>query len=200
MQAFTILSSHYIVLPIDNIDTDQIIPAQFLKGTDKQGLGKHLFHHWRYDENGQIRPDFILNQPRAKEAQILVTGDNFGCGSSREHAPWALMDFGFRAVVSSRFADIFRNNALKNGLLPVQIDKAEVDQLLNSDAAGKLTIDLPQQIIVLPQGRILHFPIEPFYKTCLLQGIDTLGYLLKFEKEIAAFEQRNPSEIDTRKL
>ncbi len=197
MEPFTILTSHYVVLPIDNIDTDQIIPAQFLKGTDKKGLGKYLFYHWRYDENGQIRPDFILNHPKSKGAQILVTGDNFGCGSSREHAPWALVDFGFRAVVSTRFADIFRNNALKNGLLPVQIEAAELKKLLTGSPVGTLTIDLYQQTIKLPDERLVPFPIEPFYKTCLLQGLDTLGYILKFSQEISEFERRNPPRMVT---
>ncbi|MBN2356591.1 3-isopropylmalate dehydratase small subunit [candidate division KSB1 bacterium] len=198
MEPFTVLQSTCVVLPVDNIDTDQIIPARYLKGTDKQGLGQHLFQDWRYDEKGRPKADFILNQPQARYAKILVAGDNFGCGSSREHAPWALVDFGFRAVVSSGFADIFRNNALKNGLLPVQIPQQELKNLYALPGGGILTIHLTEQSLILPDGHSLPFAIESFYKTCLLQGLDTLGYLFKYEKEIAAYEHAKPARVNTR--
>lgn len=197
MEPFIELQSTYIAIAVDNIDTDQIIPARFLKVTDKKGIGDHLFYDWRYDEMGHPRPEFILNQQQARQARIFVAGDNFGCGSSREHAPWALADFGFRAVISSRFADIFRNNALKNGLLPVEIPAPELKKLLDAPAGGILTIDLAAQILGLPNGLSLSFGIEPFYKICLLEGIDELGYLLKHEKEISMFEDQNPSFIST---
>jgi 3-isopropylmalate/(R)-2-methylmalate dehydratase small subunit len=192
MNQFTILTSHVVVLLVNNIDTDQIIPARFLKVTDKTGLGANLFADWRYLLDGNPNPDFILNRPESQSAQILLAGNNFGCGSSREHAPWALLDYGFRAVISTSFADIFHNNALKNGLLPVVID-AEWHQVLielfkPSPGLG-LTIDLASQVLTLPDGRAVGFPIDQFSKTCLLKGIDELHYLLGMEKQIAAYEQ-----------
>jgi 3-isopropylmalate/(R)-2-methylmalate dehydratase small subunit len=190
MTQFTRLTSRVVALPVDNIDTDQIIPARFLKVTDKAGLGAHLFADWRYNPDGSPRPDFILNRPEAQGAQILLVGDNFGCGSSREHAPWALTGFGFRAIISTSFADIFRNNALKNGLLPVIVD-AETHRALFDLVAEiptvELTIDLAEQTLSF-LNKSVTFPIDPFSKTCLLNGMDELGYLLTFERQIAAYE------------
>lgn len=192
MNPFTILTSPVVVLLVDNIDTDQIIPARFLKVTDKTGLGANLFADWRYLPDGRPNPDFILTRSESQNAQILLAGNNFGCGSSREHAPWALYDFGFRAVISTSFADIFHNNALKNGLLPVVID-AEWHQalieLFKPSPGLRLTIDLASQVLTLPDGRAVGFPIDQFSKTCLLKGIDELHYLLGMEKQIAAYEQ-----------
>jgi len=179
-----------ISLPVNDIDTDQIIPARFLKATDKNGMGDNLFADWRYQADGSPKADFILNKPEAAGCQILLAGDNFGCGSSREHAPWALTGYGFRAVISTSFADIFRNNALKNGLLPIVVDEETHKLLLDlaDEAPGaELTIDLASQTLSYPGGDIT-FPIDPFNKTCLLNGVDELGYILGFEKEIAEFE------------
>jgi 3-isopropylmalate/(R)-2-methylmalate dehydratase small subunit len=193
MAQFTTLRSRAVVLPVNDIDTDQIIPARFLKVTDKNGLGKSLFSDWRYAADGSPKADFVLNQPSAQGAAILVAGDNFGCGSSREHAPWALAGFGFRAVISTSFADIFKSNALKNGLLPVQVDAsthADVLSLLDREPAAELAIDLAAQALSLPGGRSVRFPIDAFSKSCLLDGVDELGYILRFEPQIAAYEQR----------
>lgn len=192
MVQFMVLTSRVVALPVNDIDTDQIIPARFLKATDKQGMGDHLFADWRYDAHGSPQPDFVLNMPRSKGAQILLTGDDFGCGSSREHAPWALTGFGFRAVISTSFADIFRTNALKNGLLPVIVD-AETHKLLFELVEElpnvELTINLDSQTLRFPGGTA-NFPIDSFNKTCLLNDVDELGYILGFEKEITAFENR----------
>ena len=193
MARFTTLTSRVLVLPVNDIDTDQIIPARFLKTTDKAGLGSSLFADWRYGPDGAPRQDFPLNAPRAQGAQVLVAGDNFGCGSSREHAPWALTGFGFRAVVSTSFADIFRNNALKNGLVPVAIDAAAHASLLaqlSRDPEAELTVDLAAQTLRLPDGSTVRFPIDPFARTCLLEGVDELGYILRFEPRIAEHERR----------
>jgi 3-isopropylmalate/(R)-2-methylmalate dehydratase small subunit len=192
MIAFTTLTSALIPLPYKDVDTDQIIPARYLKVTDKAGLAEGLFTGWRYRPNGSPDPNFPLNQPLYQGCQILLAGDNFGCGSSREHAPWALIGWGIRAVVSTSFADIFHNNALKNGLLPVMVDKSTHQQLFSlvqEDPASQITIDLAAQTLVLPDGRRVTFPIDPFSKTCLLDGLDQLGYLLKFEEAIAAYER-----------
>jgi len=200
MNPITSFSSRIVPLPIDNIDTDQIIPARFLKTTDKSGLGKNLFCDWRYDAAGNPRPDFILNQPRAAGAAILLAGDNFGCGSSREHAPWALLGFGFRAIISTSFADIFRNNCLKNGLLPIVVDAAthaELLEITRSNPAAEVHVDLAHQSVRLPSGRTVEFPIDSFSKHCLLNGIDQLGYLLQKEALIAAYEQAYPPRITT---
>lgn len=197
MQPFTRLTSSFVVLAINDIDTDQIMPARFLKVTDKKGLGKKLFCDWRYDDQGQAKTDFVLNQPQAGQARILVAGDNFGCGSSREHAPWALVDFGFRAVISTRFADIFRNNSLKNGLLPVVVDNAILQRLFKLPDSSSLTIDLASQQVTLPDGSITTFPIDTFNKTCLLAGVDTLGYLLKQESFVAQFEKTHAPRVCT---
>jgi 3-isopropylmalate/(R)-2-methylmalate dehydratase small subunit len=200
MEPFVILHSTMIALPVDNIDTDQIIPARFLKTTSKTGLGKSLFADWRYQADGAPKPDFPLNTPDAQVAKILLAGDNFGCGSSREHAPWALTDFGFSAVISTSFADIFRNNALKNGLLPVIVD-AETHRVLFSlveeEPDATVTISLDSQALVLPDGHSVHFPIDSFSRTCLLEGIDQMGYLLKHEDQIDAYEETHPARVDT---
>ncbi len=193
MAQFTTLRSHAVLLPVNDVDTDQIIPARFLKVTDKAGLGASLFADWRYAADGSPRPDFVLNQPGAKQAAILVAGANFGCGSSREHAPWALVGFGFRAVVATSFADIFRNNALKNGLLPVVVDAAAhaaVVERVRREPEASFTIDLEKQTLALPEGRTIAFAVEPFARSCLLNGVDELGYILRFEPEITAFERR----------
>ena len=193
MATFTTLTSRVVVLPVNDIDTDQIIPARFLKTTDKNGLGKSLFADWRYEADGSPKKDFPLNAPSAAGAQVLLAGDNFGCGSSREHAPWALTGFGLRAVVSTSFADIFKNNATKNGLLPVTVDAASHGELLaalQKDPAATVAIDLKAQTITLPGGKAVKFPVDPFVRTCLLEGVDELGYILKFEPQIAAWEAR----------
>ncbi len=200
MEPITTFSGTCVALPIENIDTDQIIPARFLKATDKQGMGDNLFADWRYDANGQPNPDFPLNRPEAKGAQILVGGHNFGCGSSREHAPWALQGFGFRAVISTYFADIFRNNALKVGLLPIVVDPETHYQLVSmveEDPTTPVTIDLEAQQVRLPDGQAISFPIDPFAKHCLVNGVDQLGFLQSQEAEIAAFEQQYGARINT---
>jgi 3-isopropylmalate/(R)-2-methylmalate dehydratase small subunit len=194
MARFTTLSSPLIPLVRNDIDTDQIIPARFLKVTDKVGLGKNLFADWRYEADGSPKADFILNQPEQQGRSILLAGDNFGCGSSREHAPWALIGWGIRAVVALGFADIFKSNALKNGLLPVQPDDANFYQalaeLIESTPNTVVTIDLASQSISLPDGRQSHFPVDAFSKTCLLNDLDELGYLLRFESNITQFERK----------
>lgn len=192
MNAFTTLTSPVVCLPVDNVDTDQIIPARFLKTTDKSGLGASLFADWRYRQDGSPEPDFVLNRPESQGAQILLTGDNFGCGSSREHAPWALLGYGFRAVISTAFADIFYNNALKNGLLPVTIDPQahrRLLELLASAPQAELSIDLAMQKVTLPDGSEIEFQIDAFARTCLLNGVDELGYLLGLEDKILAYEK-----------
>lgn len=191
MQPIQRFSARAVVLPIDNIDTDQIIPARFLKVTDKSGLGDALFADWRYDASRKPRPDFPLNQATAEGAEILVTGYNFGCGSSREHAPWALLAGGFRAVISTRFADIFRNNALGNGLLPIVLTESMHERLCELIAAApgaRVTVDLATQTLTMPDGSMVDFPIEPFDKHCLLRGLDRLGFLLAAEEDIARYE------------
>jgi 3-isopropylmalate/(R)-2-methylmalate dehydratase small subunit len=192
MAHFTTLTARVAPLPANDVDTDQIIPARFLKATDKVGMADNLFADWRYNPDGSPKADFVLNQSQYKGAQILLAGDNFGCGSSREHAPWALTGYGFRAVISTSFADIFRNNALKNGLLPIIVD-ADTHKMLfdfiEEVPTAELTVDLESQTLSFPNGSV-NFPIDPFSKTCLLNGVDELGYILGFEKEIAAFEQR----------
>ncbi len=193
MAQFTTLRSRAVLLPVNDVDTDQIIPARFLKVTDKAGLGQALFADWRYQADGSPRPEFVLNQKRSQAAAILVAGDNFGCGSSREHAPWALTGFGFRAVIATSFADIFRSNALKNGLLPVVVSPEVHEELLRrleQEPQAELAIDLAAQSLTLPGGRTVSFPIDPFSRTCLLQGVDELGYLLRFESQVADFERR----------
>jgi 3-isopropylmalate/(R)-2-methylmalate dehydratase small subunit len=188
MQAFTSITSRTVVLPRSDIDTDQIIPARFLRTTSREGLGKQLFADWRYLPDGSANPQFVLNQPQAQGCQILVAERNFGCGSSREHAPWALLDHGIRAVVSTEFADIFRSNSLKNGLVPVIVDNDTLQWLL-AHPGVEVTVDLNRSALLLPEGRQAPFPIEPFARYCLMQGVDQLGYLLSKGAQISAFEQ-----------
>jgi 3-isopropylmalate/(R)-2-methylmalate dehydratase small subunit len=178
-------------MPQSDIDTDQILPARFLTTTTKLGLGKALFADWRYDGTGAPRPDFPLNRPEAVGRAILVAGNNFGCGSSREHAPWALVDFGIRAVISTEIADIFRNNALKNGLLPIIVDTAAHRWLLDNPGA-ELTVDLAERIVRMPDGNTVPFPIDGFSRHCLLNGVDELGYLLQQSEAITQFERTRP--------
>lgn len=193
MNKFTALASQVVALAAENVDTDQIIPARFLKVTDKSGLGDNLFADWRYNADGTPKADFILNDPGMKGRQILLAGDNFGCGSSREHAPWALTGYGFRAVISTSFADIFRNNSLKNGLLPITVDRETHRQLFSlagEDPEMRLSVDLAAQTITLPDGRKVSFPLDAFSKTCLLNGVDEIGYVLGMVDKIRAFESR----------
>lgn len=200
MEKFTAFESWVAVLPVDNIDTDQIIPARFLKTTSKEGLGDQLFYDWRYDADGNPRPDFVINRAPGNRAQVLLAGDNFGCGSSREHAPWALTQFGFRAVISTSFADIFKGNALKNALLPIVVPAeihARLLKTLEADPLARVRVDLASQTLTLPDGTAVEFPVDPFAKTCLLEGIDELGFLLKHEAEIAAYERTHPAPVDT---
>ena len=189
---FERLTSRLVPLPSENVDTDQIFPARFLKTTIKAGMGKFLFYDWRYDAAGQPKPEFILNKPEYLGVAVLLAGNNFGCGSSREHAPWALTDFGFRAVISTSFADIFRSNALKNGLLPVLVEKPvhrRLFEMVGADPGVQVTIDLASQSLLLPDGTSVEFPIDPFSKKCLLEGVDDLGYLLAQADHIARYEQ-----------
>ena len=195
MTKFTPFSSRLVPVAIDNIDTDQIIPARFLKTISKDGLGDQLFYDWRYDAEGKPKPDFILNTPAAKVSKILLAGDNFGCGSSREHAPWALTQYGFRAVISTSFADIFRGNSLKNSLLPIVVPR-EVHSALFADPNAEVSVDLASQTLTLPGGRAVEFPVDSFAKHCLLEGIDELGYILQQEPAIAAFEAAHPAPIN----
>ncbi|HEV2691167.1 MAG TPA: 3-isopropylmalate dehydratase small subunit [Bryobacteraceae bacterium] len=196
MNKFTPFESRLVALPIDNIDTDQIIPARFLKTISKDGLGDQLFYDWRYDTEGKPKPEFILNTPDAKAAQILLAGDNFGCGSSREHAPWALTQYGFRAVISTSFADIFRGNSLKNSLLPIVVPRAVHAELFRNPQAS-VRVDLASLTVTLPGGRTVEFPVDPFAKHCMLEGIDELGYILQQDTAIAAFEAAHPAPINT---
>jgi 3-isopropylmalate/(R)-2-methylmalate dehydratase small subunit len=189
MDAIKVIRSRTAVLPLENIDTDQIIPARFLRATTRAGFGKNLFADWRYDEKGAPRADFLLNQPQSQGCQILVAGRNFGCGSSREHAPWALTDYGFKAVISTEFADIFRSNALKNGLVPVLVDEA-TSQWLLSNPGAEITVDLDSTRLALPNGTRVAFPLEPFARYCLMNGVDELGFLLSNLPRIDAYEKR----------
>jgi 3-isopropylmalate/(R)-2-methylmalate dehydratase small subunit len=182
------IRSRTVVLPAPDVDTDQIIPARFLTTTSRDGLGRALFADWRFDANGRPRPEFALNRPEAGGCEILVSGRNFGCGSSREHAPWALRDFGIRAVISTSIADIFSSNALKNGLLPVRVDAATHTWLL-ANPGVEVEIDLESRTLTLPDGKRVPFPIEPFARFCLLNGVDQLGYLLSQRPAIDAFEE-----------
>ncbi len=189
MQAIKTIRSRTVVMPSTNIDTDQIVPARFLTTTTKLGLGKQLFADWRYDASGNPKPDFILNKPEAKGCRILVAGRNIGCGSSRAHAPWALMDYGFQAVISTEIADIFRNNSLKNGLLPVIVDE-QTHQWLLANPGAEIEVDLENSVVRLPDGRAVKFPIDAFPRYCLLNGVDELGFLLSKDAAIAAYEAR----------
>ena len=201
MEKLSHIQGTIVSIPVNDIDTDQIIPARFLKVTDKEGLGKAAFCDWRYGEDGETpNPDFILNKAEYQGASVLVAGDNFGCGSSREHAPWALLGAGFKAVVSTDFADIFRNNALKNGLLPIAVDADTQQQLFSlaeEDPSTAVQVDVEAQTLTLPDGREVGFPLDGFSKYCLLNGVDQLGYLLALDDEVREFESRNPQRVVT---
>ncbi|GAB4545726.1 MAG: 3-isopropylmalate dehydratase small subunit [Anaerolineae bacterium] len=200
MEPIRPFTSKIVALPVENVDTDQIIPARFLKTTSSEGLGAALFSDWRYHADGSPKPDFILNQPQTQGASVLVAGNNFGSGSSREHAVWALKGYGFKAVISTYFADIFRNNALKNGLLPIQVDQDTYRQLVSlaqEDPATQIHVDLEAQTITLPDGRTVTFPIDGFARRCLLDGVDQMGYLLNLDAQIAAYEAANPARVNT---
>jgi len=194
------IQSTVAVLPNDNIDTDQIIPARFLKTISKEGLGDQLFCDWRYNSDGSPKSDFVLNTPAAKASKVLLAGDNFGCGSSREHAPWALTQYGLQAVLSTSFADIFKQNSLKNRLLPIVMPKdahAALFAALEKDPALQVTIDLPTQTLSWPGGPAVEFPIDAFAKDCLLEGVDEIGYVLKQDAAIAAFEAQRSISLNT---
>jgi 3-isopropylmalate/(R)-2-methylmalate dehydratase small subunit len=197
MDKFTVLTGVAAPLPIRNVDTDMIIPKQFLKTIKRTGLGKSLFYEMRYDNaTGNEVPDFVLNKPQYRKATILVTGDNFGCGSSREHAPWALLDFGIRCVIATDFADIFYNNCFQNGILPIRLPQEDVDKLMddaNRGANATLTVDLEKQEIRGPDGGVVKFDIDPFRKHCLLNGLDNIGLTLEKGKSIASFENATAS-------
>ncbi len=201
MEKLSHIQGSIVSIPVNDIDTDQIIPARFLKVTDKAGLGKAAFCDWRYLEDGETpNPDFILNNPDYAGASVLVAGDNFGCGSSREHAPWALLGAGFKAVISTDFADIFRNNALKNGLLPVVVDADTQQQLFSlaeEDPSTRVSVDVEAQTLTLPDGRAVSFPLDGFSKYCLLNGVDQLGYLLALDEEVQEFEANNRQRVIT---
>jgi 3-isopropylmalate/(R)-2-methylmalate dehydratase small subunit len=200
MEKFTTFTSRLAPLGIDNVDTDQIIPARFLKTISKEGLDENLFCDWRYDAQGQPNPDFILNKPEGHAAEVLLVGDNFGCGSSREHAPWALTQYGFRAVISTSFADIFRGNSLKNSLLPIVVSPDVHKALfaaIEKDPASTVTVDLAEQKLTLPDGSSVTFAVDDFAKYCMLEGVDELGYILQQEQAIAAFEAKRPLTVNT---
>jgi len=189
MKAIQTITSRTVVLPSSNIDTDQIIPARFLTTTTREGLGRSLFADWRYDVQGTPKADFVLNRPEAQGCHILVAGNNFGCGSSREHAPWALLDYGLQAVISTEIADIFRSNSLKNGFLPVVVDQATSDWLLTNPGA-EVTINVAETTLALPNGTRVKFPLEAFSRYCLLNGVDELGFLLDRRAQIEAYERQ----------
>jgi 3-isopropylmalate/(R)-2-methylmalate dehydratase small subunit len=191
MQPVTRIESRTVVLPMSDIDTDQIIPARFLTTTSRDGLGQRLFHDWRYSEDGTPREDFVLNTREARNCRVLVAGRNFGCGSSREHAPWALLDYGFLAVISSEIADIFRSNSLKNGLLPIMVGEESHRWLLDNPGAN-VEVDVAASTLSLPNGAIVDYPIDAFARYCLLEGLDQLGYLLKHDDAIRRFEETRP--------
>jgi 3-isopropylmalate/(R)-2-methylmalate dehydratase small subunit len=200
-EPFTTVVSRVVPLPAENVDTDQIVPARFLKMTDKAGLAEALFHDWRFTEESALRePPFVLDQPGMAGRQILLAGDNFGAGSSREHAPWALTAWGIRAIISTSFADIFRANSLKNGLLPIVVDAAthrRLFELLATDPDAVLTVDLAEQGVLLPDGSTIEFEIDPFARTMLLAGTDEIGYLLSKLPAIEAYEATHPPRVDT---
>jgi 3-isopropylmalate/(R)-2-methylmalate dehydratase small subunit len=193
MDKFTTLTGVAAPLPMINVDTDAIIPKQFLKTILRTGLGQHLLYELRYDEQGKEKPDFVLNKPAYRKAQILVTGENFGCGSSREHAPWALLDFGIRCVIAPSFADIFYNNCFQNGILPIKLPQEDVDKLMDDASRGAnavISIDLESQEIRGPDGGMIKFEIDPFRKRCLLEGLDGIGLTLESEKAIGEYEAK----------
>jgi 3-isopropylmalate/(R)-2-methylmalate dehydratase small subunit len=199
---YRLFTSAVIPLPAENVDTDQIVPARYLKVTDKDGLAEALFHDWRFAEDGTLRePPFVIDRPEMAGRAILLAGDNFGAGSSREHAPWALVSFGIRAVVSTSFADIFRSNALKNGLLPIVVEEErhrQLFELVDSEPDAELTVDLEAQVVHLPGDEDLPFDVDPFARTMLLAGTDEIGYLLARTAAIDEWEARHPARIDTR--
>ncbi len=197
MDKFTAFTSPMVKMGIDNIDTDQIIPARFLKTISKEGLGDSLFCDWRYNADGTPKSDFILNTEAAKQSQILLAGDNFGCGSSREHAPWALTQYGFRAVFSTSFADIFKSNSLKNGLLPIVVSRDLHTKLFALPEDARIAVDLATQTVTLPDGTTAEFAVEPFSKHCLLEGVDEMGYIQNHEPQIAAFEAQRLGSLNT---
>ena len=200
MEPITTFESQIVALPVSDIDTDQIIPARFLKTTNKAGMGDALFADWRYNADGTAKPDFVLNRPDVQSAHVLIAGNNFGCGSSREHAAWALTAYGIKAVVSTFFADIFKSNALKNGLVPIIVDEDTLYQLFSlfeEDPASSVTVDIEHQRLVLPDGQSISFPIEPFAKHCLLNGVDQLGFLLNEDTAISAYEAKHVARVQT---
>ncbi len=202
MKPFENFKSRVVVFTRPNVDTDQIIPARFLKTTGKEGLGDKLFHDWRYNREGNPIFEFVLNSPATKEAKILLAGENFGCGSSREHAPWALIQFGFKAIISTSFADIFRQNALKNALLPIVVstsDHVRIVEMVTQDPKMIVEVDLEKQKLTLSQKEYVEFPIDPFSKYCLTQGIDEIQYILEKEDRIREFEKSHRLLIDTRR-
>jgi 3-isopropylmalate/(R)-2-methylmalate dehydratase small subunit len=197
MDKFTTLTGVAAPLPMINVDTDAIIPKQFLKTIERTGLGKHLFHELRFDESGKEKSDFVLNKPAYRKAQILVAGENFGCGSSREHAPWALLDFGIRCVISTNFADIFYNNCFQNGILPIKVSPEDLEKLMddaNRGANATLGVDLEKQEICGPDGGVVTFDIDPFRKHCLLNGLDNIGLTMEKTSKIESFEARVKAE------
>jgi 3-isopropylmalate/(R)-2-methylmalate dehydratase small subunit len=200
MEPFRAFSSKVVALLVDNVDTDQIIPARFLKTTDKAGLGDALLTDWRYHADGTPKADFVLNRPGMQGRRIMLAGDNFGAGSSREHAPWALVAYGFRAVLSTSFADIFRSNSLKNGLLPIELPPEVHERmvaLLEADPDAELTVDLERCTVTLPDGGTVSFQLDPFSRRMLLEGTDELGFLLSHSEAVAAYEAAHPARIDT---
>jgi 3-isopropylmalate/(R)-2-methylmalate dehydratase small subunit len=200
-EPFRVFTSKVVPIPAENVDTDQIVPARYLKVTDKDGLAEALFRDWRFEEDGSLKdPPFVLDRPGMAGRRILLVGDNFGAGSSREHAPWALTAWGVRAILSTSFADIFRSNSLKNGVLPIVVDRETHERLfamLAADPDAELTVDLAEQGVLLPDGTTMDFDIDPFAKRMILAGTDELGYLLSKESEIAAWEQGHPPRIDS---
>lgn len=201
MEKISQIRGSIVSMPVNDIDTDQIIPARFLKVTDKEGLGKAAFCDWRYLEDGETpNPEFVLNRPEYRGASVLIAGNNFGCGSSREHAPWALLGAGFKAVISTDFADIFRNNSLKNGLLPIIVDEDTQQQLFSlaeEDPSTSVAVDVESQTLTLPDGRAIRFPLDGFAKHCLLNGVDQLGYLVALDDDVRAYESNNPQRVVT---
>jgi 3-isopropylmalate/(R)-2-methylmalate dehydratase small subunit len=200
MDPIKTFTARIAALPTSDIDTDQIIPARWLKVTDKSGLADGLFHAWRYDADGSPKPDFVLNRPDVQGAQVLIAGNNFGCGSSREHAPWALMGYGFRAIISPNFADIFKGNALKNGLLPIVVDQETYYQLVSmfeEDPTTAITVDLASQTVTLPGGQKVSFTFDAFAKHCLINGVDQMGFLLAEDPAISNYEQAHPQRVQT---
>jgi 3-isopropylmalate/(R)-2-methylmalate dehydratase small subunit len=200
-EPFTVFTSRVVPIPAENVDTDQIVPARYLKVTDKAGLADALFRDWRYNEDGSLKePRFVLDQPGMAGRRILLVGDNFGAGSSREHAPWALTAWGVRAILSTSYADIFRSNSLKNGVLPIVVDPtthARLFELLAHDPDAELTVDLAEQGVLLPDGSTIDFDVDPFAKQMILAGTDELGYLLMKDSEISAWETTHPARVDT---